>query len=65
MKNLHMGEMDSLSVISHPNLAKVVQMIDNQFFLYIVFEFLELGNLKDHMLKVQGYTQSQIIIMIR
>ena len=56
-KNLHKGEMESLRAISHPKIAKVTNMIDNKYFLYIVYEHAELGDLKDYTLKVKGHTE--------
>ena len=65
MQSLHKGEMESLRVISHPKIARVTHMIDNHYFLYIVYEHVELGNLKDHMVKLKGHTEPQIISVVK
>ena len=57
--------MDSLRAINHPNIAKTTQIIDNTLFLYILQEGTQLGNLKDHMFKVLGYTEQHIVLMIK
>ena len=64
-KNLHKGEMEALRAISHPKIAKVTHMIDNKYFLYIVFEHVELGNLKDHTWKVHGHTELQVVFIVK
>ena len=56
--------MDSLRAINHPNIAKTTQIIDNTLFIYILQEGTHLGNLKDHMFKVCGYTEQHIVLMI-
>ena len=35
-KNIHRGEMDSLRAVNHPNIIKTTQIIENEFFLYIL-----------------------------
>ena len=57
--------MDSLRGINHPNIAKTTQIIDNNLFLYILQEGTELGNLKEHMFAVDGYTEQHIVSMIK
>ena len=57
--------MESLRAISHPKIAKVTHMIDNKYYLYIVFEHAELGDLKDYMLKEKGLEEPEIISIIK
>lgn len=48
--------MKALIAIDHPNLVRVLQLLDTPNHFYVVTEFVPGGNLLDAMAKYRGFT---------
>ena len=43
-------------MVEHPKIVKVLETKESDKYTYLVFEYCELGTLKEHMVKSNGYT---------
>ena len=55
-QSLQKSEVTMVQRVEHPKIIKVYEVKESENYTYLVFEYCELGTLKQHMLKYNGYT---------
>ena len=56
MRSLQNAEVTLVQQVEHPKLVKVLEVKESEDYTYLVFECCDLGTLKEHMVKCNGYT---------
>ena len=57
--------MNLLQTVEHPKIVKVLEVKESENYIYLVFEICELGTLKEHMLKVNGYQTAEVAYIVK
>ena len=50
-------ELQTLDEIDHPNIVRIIQLLDGKKFFYIMMEHIDGGNLKEVIAKNKGFKQ--------
>ena len=57
--------MNLLQTVEHPKIVKVLEVKESENYTYLVFEFCELGTLKEHMSTVNGYHTTEVAYIVK
>ena len=61
---LQAQEYKMLLKVDHPNIKRVLFMLESEHYVYIVTEFSNGGSLKETMISNRGYTDEQVTFIL-